>query len=66
MMSFLLDASSVLTPNRIGGDGDVRFGFVPKLYFYARVALTRALMRSGELRVLMRGWPKGPPPYLQK
>ena len=23
--------------------------------------LTRALMRSGELRVLMRGWPKGPP-----
>ena len=23
--------------------------------------LTRALMRSGELHVLMRGWPKGPP-----
>ena len=25
------------------------------------IDLTRALMRSGELHVLMRGWPKGPP-----
>ena len=30
----------------------------------AEACLTRALMRSGELRVLMRGWPKGPPPPL--
>ena len=28
--------------------------------------LTRALMGSGELHVLMGGGPKGPPPYLQK
>ena len=28
--------------------------------------ITRALMGSGELRVLMGGGPKGPPPYLQK
>ena len=28
--------------------------------------LTRALMGSGELRVLMGGWPKGPPPRIFK
>ena len=27
--------------------------------------LTRALMGSGELHVMMGGGPKGPPPYLQ-
>ena len=30
------------------------------------IYLTRALMRSGELRVLMRGWPKGPPSVSSK
>ena len=31
-----------------------------------QIKLTRALMRSGELRVLMRGWPKGPPSVSSK